>query len=94
MHVRDFNLARASDEAIWEWAGKESHTIVTTDSDFLALSQRLGSPPKVIYLERCQFPFRVIEDLFRQNAVRISDFDRALGKDVLILRFPSAKSSR
>jgi hypothetical protein len=47
---------------------------VTTDSDFAALSGERGWPPKVIHLEECDYPLRIIEELLRQNAVRISEF--------------------
>jgi predicted nuclease of predicted toxin-antitoxin system len=35
--VRDLGLKQASDEVIWEWAGRKSFTIVTTDADFVDL---------------------------------------------------------
>ncbi len=37
IHVRDLGLKQASDEVIWEWAGRKSFTIVTTDADFVDL---------------------------------------------------------
>ena len=76
IHVGDVNLAKASDETIWVWARRNGHTIITMDADFVGLSQRLGWPPKVIHLEQCDVPFRIIEDLLRQNAVRISDLPK------------------
>ena len=76
IHVRDVGLKQASDEAIWDWAKRNSHTIVTTDADFAAMSIERGHPPKVIHLEECDFPLRTIEELLRQNAVRISEFDK------------------
>jgi hypothetical protein len=30
----------------------------------------------VIRVERCDFPFRVLEELFRHNAIRISEFEK------------------
>jgi predicted nuclease of predicted toxin-antitoxin system len=71
IHVRDAGLEQASDEVIWGWARSKSYTIVTTDAEFAELSLRLGWPPKVIHLEECDFPLRIIEELLRQNAVRI-----------------------
>jgi predicted nuclease of predicted toxin-antitoxin system len=41
--------------------------VITTDSDFLAFSQRLGWPPKIIHIERCDFTLRVIEDQLRRR---------------------------
>ena len=42
IHVRDVGLKQASDEVIWDWATGKNYTIVTTDGDFVGLSQRLG----------------------------------------------------
>jgi predicted nuclease of predicted toxin-antitoxin system len=85
-HVRDIGLKQGSDSMIWEWAKANDHTIITTDSDFVALSAGRGWPPKVIHLEECDFPFRVIEELLRQNAVRISEFVKDGGVGLLSVR--------
>ena len=82
VHVREIGLKRGSDSAIWEWAKTNDHTIITTDADFVALNVSRGWPPKVIHLEECDFPLRVIEDLLRQNAVRISEFMRDRGAPI------------
>ena len=71
-HVRDIGLRQAPDEQIWKWAKDNNCTVVSADADFVALSRRLEWPPKVIHIEKCDFPFRVIEELLRQNALRIS----------------------
>ena len=55
------------------------------------MSRRLGWPPKVIYIEQCDFPFEVIENLLRRSAVRISEFDKDNGVGVLALRLSSGK---
>jgi predicted nuclease of predicted toxin-antitoxin system len=94
IHVRDVGLKQASDEVIWEWASRSGHTIVTTDADFAGLSRRLGWPPKVIHLEECDFPLRIIEELLRQNAVRISEFEKDPGTGLLGVRVPSDKGLR
>ena len=94
IHVRDIGLKQASDGVIWEWATRTGHTIITTDADFAALSRRLGWPPKVIHLEECDFPLRIIEELLRQNAVRISEFEKDPDAALLGLRFPSDKGVR
>lgn len=85
-HVRDVGLKEASDSQIWEWAKQNRLTILTADADFLALSQRLGCPPKVIHLLRCDFPFHVIEELLRSNAIRISEFEKNAGAPLLVIR--------
>jgi predicted nuclease of predicted toxin-antitoxin system len=62
-HVREIGLAQASDEQIWEWAKVNGATVVTADADFVMLSRSLGWPPKVIHIEQCDFPLRVIDEL-------------------------------
>jgi predicted nuclease of predicted toxin-antitoxin system len=55
--VRDVGLKQASDGQIWTRAKQDGYTVVTADADFVALSNRLGWPPKVVHLEHCDFPF-------------------------------------
>ena len=85
-HVRDIGLREAGDKSIWDWAKANPHTVVTTDFDFVIMSQRLGWPPKVIHIEQCDFPFRVIEDLLRRSAVLITEFEKDESAGVLTLR--------
>ncbi len=92
-HVRDVDLKQSDDEEIWWWAKANDFTVVTTDSDFVILAQRFGWPPKIVHLEQCDFPLRVIENLLRRSAVRVTEF----GKDnagVLLLRLPSGSEIR
>ena len=92
-HVREVGLREAEDKAIWDWAKANKHSLVTTDFDFVALSQRLGWPPKVMHIERCDFPFSVIEDLLRRSAVLITEFDKDEAAGVLTLRVPQGRES-
>jgi predicted nuclease of predicted toxin-antitoxin system len=87
LDVRDIGLRRASDEQIWQRAKEKGYTLVTADADFLTLSRRSGWPPKVVHLEQCDFPFLVIEELLRHNAIRIMEFDQDRIAGVLGLRF-------
>ena len=93
-HVRDVGLKEADDKNIWEWAKANDFTVITTDVDFVLLAQRLGWPPMVIHIEQCDFPFRIIEDLLRRNAVRISEFEKDPGIGVLPIRFPPGANHR
>lgn len=86
IHLRDIGLKQGSDSMIWNWAKTNDYTIITTDADFVALSMGRGWPPKVIHLEECDFPLRVIEELLRQNAVRISEFLKDRGVGLLSVR--------
>src|SRR5438105_4851650 len=45
--VRDVGLKQSPEPGIWEWAKENGFTVVTTDSDFVAIAKRLGWPPKV-----------------------------------------------
>lgn len=76
MHVRDVGLREADDRQIWSWASENRHIIVTADADFVAMAAGVSRGPKVIHIPRCDFRFRVIEDLLRQNAIRIAEFEK------------------
>ena len=93
-HVRDVGLKQSDDIIIWEWAKANEFTVITTDADFVLLARRLGSPPKVIHIEQCDFPFRVIEDLLRRNAVRISEFQKDTKAGLLTIRLPTDLTDR
>jgi hypothetical protein len=54
----------------------------------------VGRPPKLIHIERCDFPFRVIEELLRQNAIRIAEFEKDPGTGLLALRPPQVRQRR
>jgi predicted nuclease of predicted toxin-antitoxin system len=92
MHVRDVGLKQADDQSIWDWAKANNYPVITTDADFIALSKRLGWPPRVIHIEHCDFPFRVIEDLLRRSAVRIAAFDKNEQATVLVLRLSASNN--
>ena len=85
-HVRDGGLKQPDDQVIWDWARTNGYTLITADADFVALISRLGWPLKVIRIEHCDFPFRVIEDLLRRSAVRMSEFDKDSESGLLVLR--------
>jgi predicted nuclease of predicted toxin-antitoxin system len=73
--VYDHDLTGSSDPFIFEWARRAEFTaLVSTDRDFIDLAERLGPPPKVVRIERCDFPSRTIELLLRREAVRIYSF--------------------
>jgi len=94
IHVRDVGLKKADDQAIWRWAKDHHHTFVTTDADFVLMVERTGPPPKVIHIARCDYPFRVIEDLLRHNAIRISRLENDASGSLLTLRPVRTKNIR
>jgi predicted nuclease of predicted toxin-antitoxin system len=84
--VYDHDLVGASDPAIFDWARTMHFTaVVSTDLDFVRLAERLGPPPKVMRIERCDFPAKVIEQLLRREALRIRAFLES-DKSVLLLK--------
>ena len=63
--VYDHGLTGASDRAIFDWAGKSGfEAVLSTDHDLVQLVERRGPPPKIIRIERCDFPSKIIEQLF------------------------------
>ena len=48
--VRDLGLRDAEDPVIFFSARKADAIVMTKDSDFLELQQRLGAPPKIIWV--------------------------------------------
>ena len=50
--VRDLGLREATDQEIFSAAKRENVVVMTKDSDFVLLLDRLGPPPRVIWI-RC-----------------------------------------
>jgi predicted nuclease of predicted toxin-antitoxin system len=48
--VRDLNLRESEDDQIFFAARAARAVVITKDSDFVHLLERLGSPPKIIWL--------------------------------------------
>jgi predicted nuclease of predicted toxin-antitoxin system len=48
--LRDIGLRDAEDHEIFEAAKAQSVIVMTKDSDFVDLVERLGSPPQIIWL--------------------------------------------
>ena len=67
VHVRHVGLARATDAAIWAYAGDHRLTIVSKDSDFHQMSFVWGPPPKVIWIRRGNCTTADIGAMVRSN---------------------------
>ena len=50
VHVRDLGLREAEDLDVFNSAREADAIVITKDRDFVELSGRLGSPPKVIWI--------------------------------------------
>lgn len=49
-HVVDLGLLHATDESIFARARAENAVVMTKDADFVQLVERLGAPPRVVWL--------------------------------------------
>jgi predicted nuclease of predicted toxin-antitoxin system len=55
--VYDPDLIGASDPLIFDWSRQANFAaVISTDRDLVDLVERIGPPPKVIRIERCDFP--------------------------------------
>ena len=48
--MRDLGMLTGSDEQIFMRARKEADIVITKDKDFVALLERLGPPPQLIWI--------------------------------------------
>jgi predicted nuclease of predicted toxin-antitoxin system len=73
--VYTHGLMGASDPFIFDWARKAGFSaLLSADRDFVRIADEQGPPPKVIQIERCDFPSDTIEQLIRREILRIHDF--------------------
>jgi predicted nuclease of predicted toxin-antitoxin system len=73
-HVSLVGLDRATDIAVWEYAGANGYTIVTKDPDYSDLSVLRGFPPKVIWLRLGNCTTDDIDRALRRSHEAIVDF--------------------
>lgn len=65
--VRDVNLRDATDEQIFSSARQASATVITKDSDFVALVERLGPPPQIVWLTIGNTSNAALRELFAKT---------------------------
>ncbi len=73
-HVRDISLTNSSDFTIWDYARKESLSIVTFDNDFINISLLKGWPPKIILLKSGNRTTAEIASILLSHKAAIIDF--------------------
>jgi predicted nuclease of predicted toxin-antitoxin system len=86
IHVSSANLGSTPDAVIWEYAKSHALTFLTKDKDFASLSLAWGAPPKVILLQTGNCSTAAIERIIRNNAVRLTDFEKDTRRSLLVLR--------
>lgn len=84
-HVRKFNLHRAADEAVWDFARVNDYVIVSKDDDFHQRSFLLGHPPKVIWLRLGNCRTGDIVAVPRSHVADIATFGARSAESLLIL---------
>lgn len=63
--MREFDLQKALDAAIWSLARQDGYIIVTKDDDFVQMSAVHGGPPKVLHLRIGNSPTSAVVDLIQ-----------------------------
>src|SRR6202035_46865 len=85
-HVFDTGLEKfTSDESTWTYSATNGFTIVTADADFVRLAEKRVHPPRVFWLENCNYKTAVVEELLRRHAIRIADLEPS-ARPILIIR--------
>ncbi len=74
-HVRDFELQRADDATIWEFAKSNGYTIVSKDDDFHQRSFLYGHPPKVVWLRLGNCSTEQVAQTLRRHAHHLAAFE-------------------
>ena len=85
-HLRDFNLARASDDAVWAFAAEHGFALISKDSDFVHRALLRGHPPKVIYIRIGNASTDRIGQLLRESNDVINHFLADSVESVLMLQ--------
>jgi predicted nuclease of predicted toxin-antitoxin system len=93
-HVTLVGLQNASDPAIHAWAAEHGYAIVTKDDDFNDLAQRLGAPPKVIFLSLGNGPTAEVAAALQLHAQTIAAFLADPGSPPLLEIYRHPEASR
>jgi len=73
-HVRDLDIAAASDTEVWTYAAEHGYTIVSKDADFHQRSLVLGAPPRVVWIRRGNCSVSETADLLRKRFMAMERF--------------------
>src|SRR4051812_34313937 len=67
-------FAQADDRTLWNYAAANGLAVVSKDADFVRLSERLGPPPKVIWLRIGNASTRDVTALLKVSIPEIKAF--------------------
>jgi len=84
-HVDLVGLHGKTDAEIWEFAGRETYTIVSKDNDFRQLSVLYGPPPKVVWLSVGNVGTAAIADLLERHRADVEAFNAAPEESLFVL---------
>jgi predicted nuclease of predicted toxin-antitoxin system len=84
-HVRNVGLKEAPDTEVWNFARDNGYTVVSKDFDFYQRSLTLGFPPKVVWVKRGNCSTKAVEQLLRNCAREIEQFQADATATFLIL---------
>jgi predicted nuclease of predicted toxin-antitoxin system len=76
--VKELGLENSSDRDIWEYAKKNSYTIITFDADFGVLATLFGHPPKIIWLRIGNTSSNALIDYLQKHSEVIKEFISSL----------------
>lgn len=81
-------MARADDDAIWNYARNNGLTIVSkdSDSDFYFRSMTLGQPPKVVWIRLGNCTTIQVIELLQARQADLASFDHDSSASFLILQ--------
>ena len=86
VHVETLGLRGAPDAVLWEYAKKNSFTIVSKDNDFRQCAFVHGAPPKVIWLSVGNAGTLYVGEFLRSFTDRIKSFANHPDESILVLR--------
>jgi predicted nuclease of predicted toxin-antitoxin system len=85
IHMQSVGLDCALDDLVWQHARLNGFAIVTSDSEFNAMSVVRGHPPKVLWLQLGNCTTAEIEALIRSWFAAIEAFENDLSLGALVL---------
>ena len=84
-HVARVGLASASDFEVWDYAKKNSLTIVSKDSDLSEIGMVRGFPPRIVWIRRGNCSTSDIESVLRDSVDAIFRLGSSAPFGILIL---------